>query len=115
MGVIVDLVRAHGSFVLITVLMGGAAAYATGKALARTWRPFGQVIAYMLGMAAVTRFCHFALFAERLLDPAAYLVDFALLAIAASLGYRWMRATQMASQYAFLTAGTGTGSDTPAA
>lgn len=107
METLIELVRAHGSFTLITVLMGGAAAYATGKALARTWRPYFQVLAYMLGMAAVTRFCHFALFEEDLLDPLAYLVDFALLAIAATIGYRWMRTNQMASQYAWLAAGSG--------
>lgn len=90
------------TFVLVTLLMGGGAAYASGKAMAQTWRPFWHVPLYMLALAAVVRFCHFALFEEPLLSATGYLVDFAVAFAAGSLGYRLCRANQMAVQYGWL-------------
>ena len=94
----------HGlwTFLLVTVLMGGLAAYASGKAIAQTWRPFRQILLYMLALAAAVRFCHFALFEEPLLSLPSYVVDFAIAFVAASLGYRLARARQMAVQYGWL-------------
>lgn len=89
-------------FLLVTVAMGGSAAYASGKAMAQTWRPYWHIPFYMLGLAAGVRFCHFALFEEPLLVPNSYLVDFAVALAAASFGYRMVRARQMATQYGWL-------------
>ena len=50
----------------------------------------------MLALAAVVRFCHFALFEEPLLSLPSYVVDFAMAFAAAALGYRMVRAQQMA-------------------
>lgn len=97
----VDL-RAIINFVLISVAIGGMAAFATGSALAATWRPFWQVPVYMLGLGAVVRFCHFALFEDTLLDGWGYLRDFAVLLAAAWIGYRQVRVWQMVRQYAWL-------------
>jgi len=90
------------TFLLLTVLMGGLAAYSSGKALAQTWRPFWHVPLYMLVLAAAVRFCHFALFEEPLLSLPSYIVDFAIAFASASLGYRLVRARQMAVQYGWL-------------
>jgi hypothetical protein len=90
------------TFLLVTVLMGGVAAHASGKAIAQTWRPFWHVPLYMLALAAAVRFCHFALFEEPLLSAASYALDFAIAFAAASLGYRLVRARQMAMQYGWL-------------
>jgi len=90
------------TFLLVTVLMGGSAAYASGRAIAQTWRPFWHVPLYMLALAAAVRFCHFALFEEPLLSPRSYAVDFAIAFAAASLGYRLVRARQMTVQYGWL-------------
>jgi hypothetical protein len=90
------------TFLLLTVLMGGLAAYASGKAVAQTWRPFWHVPLYMLALAAAVRFCHFALFAEPLLSVPHYLADFAVTLAAGSIGYRLLRARQMAVQYSWL-------------
>jgi uncharacterized membrane protein len=90
------------TFLLLTVLMGGLAAYSSGKALAQTWRPFWHVPLYMLVLAAAVRFCHFALFEEPLLSLSSYIVDFAVAFASASLGYRLVRARQMAVQYGWL-------------
>ena len=46
-------------FLLVTVAMGGGAAYLSGKAIAQTWRPFWHVPLYMLPLAAAVRFCPF--------------------------------------------------------
>ena len=84
-------------FLLVTLAMGGSAAYASGKAIAQTWRPFWHVPLYMLALAAAVRFFHFALFEEPLLSLNSYVVDFAVALAAASLGYRLVRARQMAT------------------
>ena len=90
------------TFLLITLAMGGSASYQAGKAIAQTWRPYWHVPAYAVILAAGVRFCHYALFAEPLLSIHSYLVEFAVAVIAASLGYRMVRARQMVTQYAWL-------------
>jgi predicted permease len=89
-------------FVLLTVIIGGAAAYASGKAIAQTWRPFRQVPLYALLLGAGVRFCHFALFEEPLLSPTSYAIDFLVALLFASFGFRLVRARQMATQYGWL-------------
>jgi hypothetical protein len=89
-------------FLLVTVAMGGGAAYVSGKAIAQTWRPLWHVPLYMLALAGVVRFCHFALFAEPLVSAKSYLVDFMVALASASLGFRLLRARQMATQYSWL-------------
>lgn len=94
--------RSVGIFVLVSVLMGGAAAYASGKAVAQTWRPFWHLPLYVLALAAVVRFCHFALFEQTLLDGPGYLLDLVVLMGAAGFGYRRVRTEQMLRQYAWV-------------
>ena len=93
---------ALGIFLLVTVAMGGGAAYVSGKAIAQTWRPYWHLPLYMLPLAATVRFCHFALFEEPLLSLKSLGVDFAVALLAASLGYRLVRSRQMARQYGWL-------------
>ena len=90
------------TFPLVTLAMGGAAAYLSGRAIAQTWRPFWHVPLYMLGLAVIVRFCHFALFDEPFLSLASYIVDFACAFAAAALGFRTVRAQQMRTQYGWL-------------
>jgi hypothetical protein len=92
---------------LVTIGMGGTAAYLSGRAIAQTWRPFWQVPLYMLALAAVVRFFHFALFAEPFLSLPSYAVDFATAFAAAALGYRTVRAHQMRTQYGWLMRASG--------
>src|SRR5262249_55412447 len=87
------------TFLLITLAMGGSAAYQSGKAIAQTWRPYWHVPGYMLVLALGVRFFHFALFAEPLVSLRSYVVDFAITLLFASLGFRLVRARQMALQY----------------
>lgn len=89
-------------FFVVTVFLGGGAAWLSGRAIAETWRPYSRVLAAMLLLAAAVRFIHYALFAGTLLSFNFYLIDFAVLAALASLGYRRMRVRQMTTQYGWL-------------
>jgi len=89
-------------FVLVTLVMGGGAAYVSGKAIAQTWRPYWHVPLYMLPLALCVRFFHFALFQEPLVSLKSFAVDFLVALMVASFGYRLLRAGQMARQYGWL-------------
>ena len=89
-------------FLLLTVIIGGGAAFLAGRGLARSWKPFWRIFFYMALLAAAVRFFHYALFDGRLLSLYYFLVAYAVLLAAASLGYRFMRTTQMITQYRWL-------------
>ncbi len=98
-----DLVTANaGPFLLVTVILGGGAAFLAGRAVAQTWRPWWQAMLYMLILGAAERFIHFALFDGTLLSPSAYGLDTAVAIGFACAGYQITRARQMARQYGFL-------------
>ena len=88
-------------FLLLTVL-GGAAAVASGRAVAGTWRPFTILPLYMLVLAAVLRFLHYALFQEDILSVPGFIVAVVITLAAAGYGYRAERSRQMATQYSWL-------------
>lgn len=91
-----------GSFLLVTVILGGGAAWLAGRAIAQTWRPWWSVVVYMLILALAVRFFHFALFEGPLLSLHFYAVDAAVAILFAGAGFRVTRRSQMARQYAFL-------------
>jgi hypothetical protein len=88
-------------FILVTVVMGGAAAFQMGRAIAATWRPFAMLPVYVALLNIAVRFIHYALFGGTLLSPHYFLVDFVVLMAFAALGWRRRRARQMSTQYAF--------------
>lgn len=89
-------------FVLLTLLIGGGAAWRTGQAVAQNWGELWPVIAYTALLAAAIRFLHFALFGGLLLSLPSYLVDFAILAVIALIGYRVRRTRHMTEQYGWM-------------
>ncbi|MEW5962585.1 MAG: DUF6867 family protein [Pseudomonadota bacterium] len=89
-------------FVLVTLVMGGAASYVTGRAIAQTWRPGWHIAAYAVGLAGAVRFIQYALFAQPFLAPVNLLVDTLVLAAFGLFGYRRMRAFQLPTQYPWL-------------
>jgi hypothetical protein len=92
----------HWYFLLVTVIMGGLAAYATGSAIAATWRPRWQLLVYGVLVAAAVRFIHFAMFEEPFLAPRSFLVDLVVLIVAAVAGFGITRRRQMREQYDWL-------------
>ena len=94
-------------FLLLTVILGGAAAWATGRAIAATWRPLWQVPIYGLLLAVAVRFLHFALFEEPLLAVGNFLVSALVLLSATGAGYRLERVRAMTTQYDWVYVGAG--------
>lgn len=91
-----------GAFLLVTVFLGGGAAYLTGRAVAMNWRELPKLGVYVLLLACAVRFIHYALFGGTLLSLHYFLVDLVVLLAIAGLGYRLTRAGQMAGQYSWL-------------
>lgn len=94
-------------FLLVTCIMGGWAAWMTGKACASTWRPYGILVVYLAILTGAVRFIHFALFEGTLLSLHYYLVDFVVVQTIGAIGYRWTRVRQMVTKYRWLYAGAG--------
>ena len=91
-----------GLFLLVTVIMGGGAAFLAGRAIAATWRPWWHVAFYMLILGLAVRFIHFALFEGTLLSPQFYAVDTIVCLIFGFLGFRATRVGQMTTQYSWI-------------
>src|SRR5712671_1776828 len=91
-----------GLFLLVTVAMGGGAAWLAGRAIAATWRPWLHVAGYMLILGLAVRFIHFALFEGTLLSLQFYAVDTIVCLIFGFLGFRATRAAQMTTQYSWI-------------
>ena len=96
-----------GVFVLVTIILGGGAAWLAGRAVAATWRPWWQVIFYSLILGGAVRFIHFALFDGTLLSVHYYAVDSAVCLAGGFLGFRVARAAQMVAQYPWINAPDG--------
>ena len=91
-----------GVFLLVTIILGGGAALLTGRAIATTWRPGWQVVAYGLILAAAVRFIHFSLYGGTFLSLHYYLVDTVFCIVFGFLGFRSARASQMVTQYRWI-------------
>jgi len=97
-------------FIRVTVILGGGAAWLTGRATARTWSHWWKLVFYVALLTIALRFIHFALFEGTFFLPfsdfstALYFaaVDFVVLMAAAVIGRKLTRAAQMRRQYGFL-------------
>ena len=89
-------------FLLITLLLGGGAAYLIGRAVARTWRPLLALAAYLVLLDCAVRFIHFALAGDMLIAPGAFVIDLVVLGVLGALGFRVTRASQITRQYPWL-------------
>jgi hypothetical protein len=86
----------------VTGVLGGGAAWLTGRAIALTWRPLWHAIAYVALLGCAVRFIHFALFQADLLALPSYLADTVFLVLVSCLSWQLARATQMVTQYRWL-------------
>jgi len=93
--------------VFVTGVLGCAAAFMTGRAIALIWRPPWVVVVAMLAIAAAARFIHFALFQGNLLSLPSFACDAAIFVIVGELAWRLTRAAQMVRQYPWLYARSG--------
>ena len=73
-------------FIGVTLVLGGLASFASGRAVALSWRPLWLLALYGLPLAFAMRFLHWSLFGEPLGAP-----------LAALLAYGWSLAVQGAS------------------
>jgi hypothetical protein len=94
-------------FIGVTLILCGLAAYATGRALATTWRPVRWAVLYCALLGAADRFVHWSLFEGDLLSPLGYLIDTATLIVIALITYRVTQAGKMVRQYPWLYRRTG--------
>jgi hypothetical protein len=90
------------SFLVMTLVIFGAAALATGRALARNWRPLWQTVPYAALLALGDRFLLYALFRGELLSASGYALAAAILLLLAVIAYRASRAQLMVRQYPWL-------------
>ena len=96
-----------GVFLLVTVVLGGGAAWLAGQAIAATWRPWWHVALYMAILAVAVRFLHYALFDGKFLTLHYYLVDYTVCLGAGLLGFRLMRVAQMVDHYSWINERAG--------
>jgi hypothetical protein len=89
-------------FLFVTCLLGGGAAWMTGRACAQTWRPFSNLVVYLLVLGIAVRFIHHALFGGTMFTAQYYVVDTIVLLIVGTLAYRYTRTNQMVTQYHWL-------------
>jgi hypothetical protein len=94
-------------FLIMTVIIGGGAAFLAGRALATKWRPVWMPVIAMLPLALALRFFHYALFTGELLSVHYFITDTSVLIAAALLGYQMTRAAQMTRQYPWLYVRSG--------
>ncbi len=94
--------RSLGIFFLVTVFLGGGAAWLAGRAAAATWRPWWHIVLYMLLLTLAVRFLHFALFDSTFLSLYYYGVDYAVCLTFGLLGFRTMRVNQMVTRYRWM-------------
>ncbi len=94
-------------FILLTLVLGGAGAIASGRAIAGSWKSYLVLPFYMVILSGVIRFLHYALFQEDLLSISGYVVALVFTLLCAGFGYRSCRAEQMATQYSWLYAKSG--------
>ena len=94
-------------FLLVTCILGGTAAWMSGRAVANGWQPLPQLIFYILLLGVAVRFIHHALFGGTMFSAHYYVADTIVLMILGLLGFRYTRASQMVTQYRWMYERTG--------
>ena len=89
-------------FMFITCLLGGWAAWMTGRACAQTWRPMSSLIFFLLLLGIAVRFIHHALFDGTMFTLQYYIVDTIILMFFGIVGFKYTRTNQMVTQYHWL-------------
>jgi len=101
------LAEGLGVFVGVTLCVMGFAAFMTGQAVANTWKPAWQAVAYALLLGFADRFLVYALFEGELLSLVGYVLDSAVLVAIALAAFRLAQVRKMVQQYPWLYARAG--------
>jgi hypothetical protein len=89
-------------FLFVNILLGGGAAWMTGRSVALAWGSIGLLGIYILLLGGGIRFVHHALYGGTFFSLYYYIVDTIIVLIFSAVAYRFTRAGQMASQYRWL-------------
>jgi hypothetical protein len=87
---------------VLIVLIGFWTAWRAGKAVADGWSDYPLAVAYTVLLAVVMQFLHHALFDGPFLSGFYYVIDFVLLLIFSTAGFRYRRTNQMVNNYYWL-------------
>lgn len=93
---------ASNAFIFVTLVLGGAAGWATGRACALTWRPLTTLFFFLLLLGIAVRFIHHAMFDGSFFSIHYYIVDTLYLIVVGNLAFRLTRTRQMTTQYPWL-------------
>jgi uncharacterized protein DUF6867 len=94
-------------FGLLTVVVFGFAAFMMGRALADTWRPSWQNVAYGVLLGIANRLFQNFLCGNDVINLVAYIIGTAVLVGIAFVAYRATQAHKMVMQYPWLYERTG--------
>jgi hypothetical protein len=94
-------------FIGLTLIGFGWVGYMSATALARTWRPWWQVVVYGVFLGVANRLMEMMLFEGYLLSGLGYLVGTAYLIAIMLISYRIALSAMMISQYPWLYERTG--------
>ncbi|MHC5652938.1 DUF6867 family protein [Stappia sp.] len=89
-------------FIVLTLCLGGTAAWATGRACALTWRPLYVLVWFLFLLSLGVRFLNYALNHGGLLSVSHWLVAFVYLLAVGLASWRLTRTEQMTRQYRWL-------------
>lgn len=90
----------------VTLVLGGLAAFASGRSVARGWRPPALLALYAVPLAFATRFLHWSLFGEPIFAPAPALIAYSYALAVEGLGWRLAHDALVRRQYPWLAAAT---------
>lgn len=89
-------------FILLTIIVFGFGAMMMGRALAETWRPAWQNVAYGLLLGVANRLFHYFFIVDDPINLLSYVLQTAVLIGIALLAYRITLAQKMVAQYPWL-------------
>lgn len=89
-------------FVGVTLVLGGLASFAAGRAVALTWRPLWLLPLYGVPLAFAIRFLQWSLFGEPLAAPLAALTAYGWTLAVQSLAWRLAHSALVKRQYPWI-------------
>lgn len=94
-------------FFFVSIVLGGGAAWVSGRSTAQLWRPWVVLFFSCIGLGVAVRFIHYALFGGTFFTAYYYVIDTAILLLIGTIAYRYTLANQMVAQYGWLYEKTG--------